>query len=137
VTGMGPAQEWKPSSYRAENYGLLSILRFLGCLFKFCGSEPRCSKIYCDNLGLITKILSRAKNAQRGTPMRLSRPNGTSFKALLVPYNYFRSHRWLSTLKATRMITSHMTSYRWKLSLTSMQTQRLPNIKHYMVHTAP
>ena len=59
ATGMGPAQGWKPSSYRAEGYGLLSILRFLVRLFEFCSSEPRCSKVYCDNLGLITKILSR------------------------------------------------------------------------------
>ncbi len=56
ATGMGPAQGMKPSSYRAEGYGMLSILRFIIRLFEFCGTEPRCSKIYSDNMALIIRI---------------------------------------------------------------------------------
>jgi hypothetical protein len=56
ATGMGPAQGMKPSSYRAEGYGMLSLLRFIIRLFEFCGSAPRCSHLYSDNLALVNRI---------------------------------------------------------------------------------
>ncbi len=56
ATGMGPAQGMKPSSYRAEGYGMLSILRFLYHIFHFCDTDPRCSAIYSDNMALIQRI---------------------------------------------------------------------------------
>jgi hypothetical protein len=56
ATGMGPAQGMKPSSYRAEGYGMLSLLRFIICLFEYCGTAPRCSQVYSDNLALIQRI---------------------------------------------------------------------------------
>jgi hypothetical protein len=56
ATGMGPANGMKPSSYRAEGYGMLSILRFIIRLFEYCGTEPRCSQLYSDNMALILRI---------------------------------------------------------------------------------
>jgi hypothetical protein len=54
VTGMGPAQGMAPSSYRAEGYGMLAILRFIVRLCEFCGGDPLTSTLYCDNLALVT-----------------------------------------------------------------------------------
>jgi hypothetical protein len=56
ATGMGPAQGMKPSSNRAEGYGMLSLLHFIICLFEFCGSAPCCSHLYSDNLALVNRI---------------------------------------------------------------------------------
>jgi RIO-like serine/threonine protein kinase len=53
---MGPAQGMKPSSYQAEGYGMLSLLRFIIRLFKYYGTEPRCLQLYSDNLALIHRI---------------------------------------------------------------------------------
>ena len=56
ATGMGPAQGMSPSSYRAEGYGMLSILRFLTHISIFCGTPPRCSAVYSDNIALVLRI---------------------------------------------------------------------------------
>jgi hypothetical protein len=56
ATGMGPAQGMKPSSYRAEGYGMLSLLRFIIRLFEYYGTAPRCSQLYSDNMALIQRI---------------------------------------------------------------------------------
>jgi hypothetical protein len=56
-----------PSSYHAEGYGMLSILRFLFHVCQFCGTEPRCSQIYSDNLALINRIYQQLRK-QRWYP---------------------------------------------------------------------
>jgi hypothetical protein len=40
---------------------MLSILLFLIGLFELYGYEPRCTIVYCNNLGLITTVLSPLK----------------------------------------------------------------------------
>ena len=61
ATGMGPAQGMAPSSYRAEGYGMLAILRFLVRLCEFSGSPPLCTAMFCDHLALVNKIVKRIR----------------------------------------------------------------------------
>jgi hypothetical protein len=56
ATGVGPAQGMLPSSYQAEGYGMLPILCFIIRVFDFCGTIPRCSALYSNNLALIQCI---------------------------------------------------------------------------------
>ena len=59
ATGMGPAQGSAPSSYQAEGYGMLAILRFLVRLCEFCGSKPLGTAMFCDNQALVNRIIKR------------------------------------------------------------------------------
>eukprot|EP00980_Cylindrotheca_fusiformis_P007788 scaffold1667_cov78-Cylindrotheca_fusiformis.AAC.1 len=57
VTGAGPAFGQQASSYRAEAYGMLSLLLFLLHLRVFCASpHPWKLDLASDNLGLIKKV---------------------------------------------------------------------------------
>ena len=56
ATGMGPAQGLAPSSYRAEGYRMLALLRFLVRLCEFCSSDPLGTAMFCDNLALVNRI---------------------------------------------------------------------------------
>jgi hypothetical protein len=59
ATCSGPAYGAKPTSYRAEGYGMLSLLRFLLRLFQYCNTMPAVNGIIaCDNLSLINKVLA-------------------------------------------------------------------------------
>ncbi len=64
TTGMGPAQGMAPSSYRAEGYGMLAILRFLVRLCEFCGSPPLGTEMFCDNLALVNRVTKRLRCTQ-------------------------------------------------------------------------
>jgi hypothetical protein len=60
ATCSGPVYGAKPSSYRAEGYGMLSLLRFLVRLFEYCGVQvvsTDCS-IVCDNSSLVNKVIA-------------------------------------------------------------------------------
>ena len=57
VTCSGPAYGAKQSSFRAEGYGLLSLVRFLHHVFLYCATHPTWAiKLICDNEGLITRL---------------------------------------------------------------------------------
>ena len=58
ATCAGPAFGAKPSSYRAEAYGMLSILRFLLRLGEYCADAlyPNILLV-CDNLSLVRNVL--------------------------------------------------------------------------------
>jgi hypothetical protein len=59
ATCAGHAFGHKPTSFRAEGYGMLSMLRFLFRLFAFCGEPiPPAIKLFTDNLGLLDRISS-------------------------------------------------------------------------------
>jgi hypothetical protein len=59
ATGMGLAQGMAPSSYRAEGYGMLAMLRFLVRLCEFCGSNPLGTAMFCDNQALVNRVAKR------------------------------------------------------------------------------
>jgi hypothetical protein len=59
ATCAGPVFGTKPSSYRAEGYGMLSLLRFLLRLFEYCDMPPpTCGTIVCDNISIVDKVNS-------------------------------------------------------------------------------
>jgi hypothetical protein len=62
ATGMGPAQGMLPSSYRSEGYGMLSLLRFVTHVFIFCGTPPKCSALYSNNIALVLRIARQLSN---------------------------------------------------------------------------
>jgi ribosomal protein L17 len=55
VTCMGPAYGCKPTSYRAEGYGILSVLRFLHLIMTQGVAVGRCH-VVCDNEALIEQM---------------------------------------------------------------------------------
>ena len=58
ATGMGPARGPRPSSYRAEGYGLLSILRFLIRLKEFTGMvEPWKGTLVTDSQSVLKTLV--------------------------------------------------------------------------------
>lgn len=58
ATCAGPAFGFRESSYRSEGYGVLSSVRFVYHLFKFCGCPPQWDfKFMADNQGLLTALL--------------------------------------------------------------------------------
>jgi len=62
VTCAGPVFGFRESSYRSEGYGVLSAVRFVYHLFKFCNCVPQWRYEYmADNQGLLTAILQDAK----------------------------------------------------------------------------
>jgi hypothetical protein len=59
ATCSGPVYGAKPSSYRAEGYGMLSLLRFFIRLFEYCDTpHDTAGVIVCDNLLLINKVIA-------------------------------------------------------------------------------
>jgi len=71
ASAAGPVYGYRPSSYRAEGYGMLSGLRFLIRLFQFCGGETNKQRYrHCafasDNEALVdcTKTESKAPSFQ-------------------------------------------------------------------------
>jgi exonuclease III len=57
ATGMGPARGPRPSSYRAEGYGLLSILRFLIRIAEFTGrTEPWIGVLVTDSQSVLKTL---------------------------------------------------------------------------------
>ncbi len=100
---MGPAQGMKPSSYGAEGYGMVSILRFLVRISEFCGSKPRWMNVYSDNLALINRI--------HGTQTKPSLPTGTYCRQLPIRYRSSLDDRSLAMSKVTKTITFLMLTY--------------------------
>jgi hypothetical protein len=59
ATCSGPVYGVKPTSYRAEGYGMLSLPLFLLRLFQYCNTMQAVDGIIaCDNLSLINKVLA-------------------------------------------------------------------------------
>ena len=58
VSGQCPVPGFDPRSYRAKGYGMLCGLLFLKHLCLYCGhiNSMPLQTVYCDNLGLITKV---------------------------------------------------------------------------------
>ena len=52
----GPVYGYKPTSYRAEGYGLLSFLRFLLKAIEFTGSTVQGGLSGCDNISLVNNV---------------------------------------------------------------------------------
>lgn len=58
VYGQGPARGYRLTSYRAEGYGILSILRFLIQLQQYCQATPTWRwRLSSDNIALVNKII--------------------------------------------------------------------------------
>jgi hypothetical protein len=71
ATCSGPAPGAKQSSFRAEGYGMFSLVRFLHHLITYCGTQPVWKiKLICDNEGLIKRL---QQSIQYTTPF----PNDT------------------------------------------------------------
>ena len=59
VSCAGPVFGAKPSSFRAEGYGMLSLARFLYRLFHYCNRLDELEMLFgCDNQGLLQRILA-------------------------------------------------------------------------------
>jgi hypothetical protein len=58
IRGQCPVPGFDPRSYRAEGYGMIGGLLFLCHLCLYCGHLQLLplQKMYCDNLGLVTKV---------------------------------------------------------------------------------
>ena len=57
VEAYGPVRGYKPTSYRAEGYGMLSILRFIKQLQTYCRVTPTWSwTLTSDNISLVNKV---------------------------------------------------------------------------------
>lgn len=57
----GPSQGHKPTSYRAEAYGMLSFLRFLYQLQTFCQcTQLLGGTLVCDNLSLVNNVTGKS-----------------------------------------------------------------------------
>jgi hypothetical protein len=58
IQGQCPVPGFDPQSYRAEGYGMIGGLLFLRHLCLYCGHFQLLPlhKMYCDNLGLVTKV---------------------------------------------------------------------------------
>jgi hypothetical protein len=56
--GQCPVPGYDPRSYRAEGYGMIAGLLFLRHLCRFCGhlNLVPLQQMFCDNLGLVTKV---------------------------------------------------------------------------------
>jgi hypothetical protein len=62
ATCAGPVFGFRESSYRSEGYGVLSAVRFVYHLFRFCCCVPKWRYEYmADNKGLLTAILQDAQ----------------------------------------------------------------------------
>jgi hypothetical protein len=70
VTCSGPAYGCKPTPYRAEGYGILSMLRFLGLITQRSGKIGPCL-IVCDNKAIVQQFNTNFE------PMKLQ-PNHTT-----------------------------------------------------------
>jgi hypothetical protein len=65
VTCAGPVFGFRESLYRSEGYGVLSAVRFVFHLFKFCGCVPQWRyKYMADNQGLLTVILQDSTHTE-------------------------------------------------------------------------
>jgi hypothetical protein len=59
ATCSGPAYGSKQSSFCAEGYGMLSLVRFLYHLTTYCSANPNWTiTLICDNEGIITRLQS-------------------------------------------------------------------------------
>ncbi len=59
VSCTGPVFGAKPSSFRAEGHGMLSLARFLHRLFDYCDRLDESEMLFgCDNQGLLQRILA-------------------------------------------------------------------------------
>ena len=68
----GPVYGFKPTSYRAEGYGLLSMIRFLLCLSEYCGNtQPlHAFKMASDNSSLVDNAIAfQADNYSLDIPL--------------------------------------------------------------------
>jgi hypothetical protein len=70
VEAYGPVRGYRPTSYRAEGYGLLSVLRFITRIHEFCNitEEVREWTVTSDNLSLVDVI---NETAEASTPLGL------------------------------------------------------------------
>jgi hypothetical protein len=65
ATCAGPVFGFRESSYRSEGYGVLSAVRFVFHLFRFCECIPTWSYDYmADNQGLLTAILQDSQYSE-------------------------------------------------------------------------
>jgi hypothetical protein len=65
ATCAGPVFGFRQSSYRSEGYKVLSAVRFVYHLFKFCGCAPQWRYNYmADNKGLLTALTQDATYAE-------------------------------------------------------------------------
>jgi hypothetical protein len=65
ATCAGPVFGFRESSYRSEGYGVLSAVRFVLHLFRFCGCAPQWSFDYmADNKGLLTALLQDSQYSE-------------------------------------------------------------------------
>jgi hypothetical protein len=57
VTCLGSAYEATQSSFHAEGYGMLALVRYFHHLFEYSASNPTWKiKLICDNEGIITRL---------------------------------------------------------------------------------
>jgi len=75
ATGMGPVRGPRPSSYRAEGYGLLSILRFLIRIAEFTGCTERWHGTLVTDSQSVLKTLARGDQPFNATdkPVQIDR----------------------------------------------------------------
>ena len=73
ATGMGPARGPRPSSYRSEGYGLLSILRFLIRIAEFTGRTEPWNGILVTDSQSVLKTLAGGDQTFKATdePVRI------------------------------------------------------------------
>jgi hypothetical protein len=127
ATCSGPAYGSKQSSFRAEGYGMLSLVRFIHHLSQYCDALPTWKiKLICDNEGLITRL----KVAIQYT---------TSFPNDTLQPDWDLTNAIVTTLQATQLIPTfeHIKGHQDKhvdVSLLPLAAQLNCEADHEAVH---
>ena len=70
VRANGPVRGYRPTSYRAEGYGLLSVMRFVVNLIKYCKEDTLRTQweVTSDNISLVDQINGQADDDSPNRP---------------------------------------------------------------------
>ena len=105
IRAKGPAHGLKPSSFRAEAYGMLSMHRALLRLREYLGVEVHCQiQMYCDNLALVRRMSQGTEISHRCPEYDVVKAIRTTLQELQLPrtlYRHVRGHQ--DTQKKTKL----------------------------------
>jgi hypothetical protein len=79
IKAYGPVRGGRPTSYRAEGYGMLSILRFLKHIQTFCNVTPTWKwTLSSDNISLVNKVNGKEDDDEGNTDNKQFAPHDWS-----------------------------------------------------------